>query len=154
MIKANWIVAAGASLATLLSPVALAEQAQKPTQHAQQQAPQPQPQAQPQQQAQPQPVVWERMPRMQLEAEYAGPMKDTTIQRWRDPGGEAVCYLYIPFTAQHSAPQPNGYVVYGPNTIGSISCVYARAATVAAAPAKPPATKPAAAKPANETPRP
>jgi hypothetical protein len=148
MIKAKWIVAVGAS-SVLLPSVALAQQ---PTQHAQQQAPQPQ--AQPQQQAQPQPVAWERMPRMQLEAEYAGPMKDTTIQRWRDPGGEAVCYLYIPFTAQHSAPQANGYVVYGPNTIGSISCVYARAATVAAAPPKAPAGKPTAAKPASETPRP
>jgi hypothetical protein len=149
MIRATWIVTAGAALA-LLPSVALA-QAQKPAQQAQQQAPQAQPQ--PQQPAQPQPVLWERMPRMQLEAEYAGPMKDTTIQRWRDPGGEAVCYLYIPFTAQHSPPQANGYVIYGSNTIGSISCVYARPAAVAAAPAKPPAGKPAAAKPASETPR-
>jgi hypothetical protein len=154
MIRATGIVTARAALA-LLPSVALA-QAQKPPQHAQQQAPQQQaqPQQQPQQQAQPQPVVWERMPRMQLEAEYAGPLKDTTIQRWRDPGGEAVCYLYVPFTAQHSPPQPNGYVIYGPNTIGGISCVYSRPATVAAAPPKPPAAKPAASKPASETPRP
>jgi hypothetical protein len=149
MIRATWIVTAGAALA-LLPSVALA-QAQRPAQQAQQQPPpqaQP-PQAQPPQQAQPQQVLWERMPRMQLEAEYAGPLKDTTIQRWRDPGGEAVCYLYVPFTAVHSPPQPNGYVQYGPNTIGSISCVYARPAAVAAAPPKSSAAKPAAAKPAN-----
>jgi hypothetical protein len=102
------------------------------------------PQQQQQQQEQQQQVIWERMSRMQLEASYAGPLKDTVIQRWRDPTGEAVCYLYVPFTASHSPPTASGYVQYGPNTIGAISCVYARPAAVAAAP-KPQA--PAAPKP-------
>ena len=148
----------GGTSLVLLPSLALAQQAprtpqQPPQQHAQQQAPAPAPQAQPPQPpTAPQPVTWERMPRMQLEAEYAGPMKDTTIQRWRDPGGEAVCYLYVPFTAQHSPPTASGYVQYGPNTIGSISCVYARPAAVAAAPkpAAPAAQKPAAQRPAPE----
>lgn len=117
----------------------------------------PQPQQQPPQQTQPQqtqPVVWERMPRMQLEAEYAGPLKDTTIQRWRDPAGDVVCYLFIPFTAQHSPPTPTGYVQYGSNTIGSISCLPVLRPPVVAA--KPPATAAKATPPrapANESPR-
>jgi hypothetical protein len=97
------------------------------------QAPQQQPQQQQQQQ-----VIWERMSRMQLEAGYAGPLKDTVIQIWSDPTGEEVCYLYVPFAASHSAPTANGYVQYGPHTIGAISCVYAHLAAVAAVP-KPPA---------------
>jgi hypothetical protein len=136
MAESIWTVIAGAAL-TLLSGAALA-QGPQPKQPAPQQAA---PQAQPQQAA-PQ-VVWERMPHMQLEAEYAGPMKDTAIQRWRDPAGDTVCYLYIPFTAQHSPPTPSGYVQYGANTIGSISCVEVHPPTVAAAPAK--ARAPAAA---------
>ena len=66
-------------------------------------------------------MTWDRMPRMQLEANYAGPMKDTTILRWRDPGLNVVCYLYLPFTAQHSPPTATGYVQYGSNIIGTIS---------------------------------
>jgi hypothetical protein len=155
MINTKWIATAAA---LLLLPVTALAQAQKPSPQVQPQA-QPQPQQpQPQQQGQSQqPITWERMPRMQLEAEYAGPLKDTTIQRFRDPAGEAVCYLYVPFTAQHSPPTASGYVQYGPNTIGAISCVYARRVEAAAAP-KPAA--PAAAKPnpprsqASEQPRP
>jgi hypothetical protein len=117
MTTTKWTMAAGAAL-TLLSVAALA-QAPKPQTEIERRggallAPPPQQQ---------EPVTWERMPRMQLEAEYAGPLKDTTIQRWRDPGGNVVCYLYVPFTAQHSPPAGNGYVQYGPNTIGTISCV-------------------------------
>ena len=97
-------------------------------------------------------MIWERLPRMQLEAVYAGPLKDTTIQRWRDPVGEVVCYLYIPFTAQHSPPTPSGYVQYGPNSIGAISCVPGRAAVAAAAPK--PAPAPKSSPPRTETPRP
>jgi hypothetical protein len=98
-----------------------------------------------------QPVNWERMPRMTLEAEFAGPLRDTTIQRWRDQSADVVCYLYVPFTAQHSAPTASGYVQYGSNSIGTISCVPGRLAGVAAAPkaAAPPAAAkgpPAAAK--------
>jgi hypothetical protein len=116
MVTLQSILAAGAAL-TLLSLPALA------------QAPQPQPQSQPQPQPQPQPqsqqpvTTWEGMRHMQLEAEYAGPLKDTTIQRWRDPALNVACYLYLPFTAQHSTPTATGYVQYGANNIGSISCV-------------------------------
>jgi hypothetical protein len=120
MTATKWIVAAGIAL-TLLSVagVAQAPKAQQPQQPAQRE---------PQE-----PVTWDRMPRMQLEASYAGPMKDTTIQRWRDPGLNVVCYLYVPFTAQHSPPTATGYVQYGPNIIGNISCV----PVIPSAPAKP-----------------
>src|SRR6516165_5582154 len=96
------IIGLGTALA-LLSSVALGQGPQPPQFQLQQ--PQSQ-QSQPQQS--PPPVMWERMPRMQLEAEYGGPMKDTAIQRWRDPSADVICYLYIPFTAQHSPPTQTG----------------------------------------------
>jgi hypothetical protein len=67
--------------------------------------------------------AWNQLPRMQLERQFAGPLQDTIIQRWRDPADGTVCYLYLPITASHSPVQGSGYVQYGPNTIGSISCV-------------------------------
>jgi hypothetical protein len=104
------------------------------------QAPSPQQQQQPQQ---PQPAPkWEQMPRMTLEAEFAGPLRDTTVQRWRDATADVVCYLYVPFTAQHSAPTPTGYVQYGPNTIGTISCVPGQHTSIASAPPKAAAAAP------------
>jgi hypothetical protein len=60
---------------------------------------------------------------MQLEGQFAGPLQDTIIQRWRDPANGTVCYLYLPITAQHSSPTESGYVQYGPNIIGTISCI-------------------------------
>ena len=95
-----------------------AAQAQQPTQ-------QPPPQQQ-------QPGAWNQLPRMQLERQFAGPLQDTIIQRWRDPADGTVCYIYLPITAPHSPPTQSGYVQYGANTIGSISCV----APAAAPPAK------------------
>ena len=89
----------------------LAAQAQQPQQ--------PQP---PQQQ---QPPTWNQLPRMQLERQFAGPLQDTLIQRWRDPADGTVCYIYLPITAPHSPPTQSGYVQYGANTIGSISCMAA-----------------------------
>jgi hypothetical protein len=65
---------------------------------------------------------WAKLPRMQLERQFAGPLLDTVVQRWRDPTDGTVCYIYLPITAAHSAPTPSGYVEYGANTIGSISC--------------------------------
>jgi hypothetical protein len=65
---------------------------------------------------------WQKLPRMKLEAQFAGPLRDTIIQRWRDPGDGAVCYLYLPIAAPHSPPAPSGFVQYGSTTIGSISC--------------------------------
>ena len=129
---------AAAALAALYSFGALAQQ-QPPA------APQPQ-QPPPRQQ---QGVVWEQMPRMQLEQQYAGPMKDTAIQRWRDPEAGIICYVYTPFTAQHSPPTGTGYVQYGANTIGAISCLGAPApaATAAPKPSSPPPGKRSSAPP-------
>ena len=105
---------------------------------AQQQPPQPQQQPQ---------GAWAQLPRMQLERQFAGPLQDTIIQRWRDPVDGTVCYIYLPITAQHSPPTGSGYVQYGANTIGSISCVApARPAAAAAPPNAPAAAAPAAKK--------
>lgn len=60
-------------------------------------------------------------PRMRLEAQYPGPLQDTTIQRWRDPVDGTVCYIYLPIAVAHAAG-PNGLVQYGAANIGSISC--------------------------------
>lgn len=68
-------------------------------------------------------VPWSKLPRMQLERQFAGPLQDTIIQRWRDPADGSVCYIYLPITAQHSSPTDSGYVQYGPNIIGTISCL-------------------------------
>jgi hypothetical protein len=89
------------------------------------------------------PVTWESMPRMQIEQQFAGPLKDTAIQRWRDPQTNVLCYVYLPFTAAHSAPTATTYVQYGPNAIGSISCVGPQ-----------PAAAPAAARPSSPSPAP
>ena len=81
-----------------------------------------------QQQVQPppqQPTEWSRLPRMQLERQFAGPLQDTIVQRWRDPVDGTICYIYLPITAAHSPPTASGYVQYGGNTIGSMSCVAA-----------------------------
>jgi len=66
---------------------------------------------------------WSKMPRMQLEWQFAGPLQDTIVQRWRDPHDGTICYIYLPITAAHSAPTAQGFVQYGSNTIGSISCI-------------------------------
>lgn len=65
---------------------------------------------------------------MQLERQFAGPLRDTLIQRWRDPVDGTICYVYLPILGAHSAPTASGYVEYGANTIGSISCSLAPAA--------------------------
>lgn len=66
---------------------------------------------------------WAKLPRMELERQFAGPLQDTLIQRWRDPVDGTVCYIYLPITAAHSPPTPSGYVQYGSNTIGTVSCM-------------------------------
>lgn len=75
---------------------------------------------------------------MQLERQFAGPLQDTLIQRWRDPIDGTACYIYLPITAAHSAPTQDGFVQYGANVIGSISCLKV-AAPAGAAAGKPPA---------------
>ena len=98
---------------------------------AQAQAPAPAPPPTP---AQPQQSnEWSKLPRMQLERQFAGPLQDTVVQRWRDPGDGTVCYIYLPITAAHSPPTASGYVQYGANAIGTISCLEPGAAANAAA---------------------
>jgi hypothetical protein len=80
-------------------------------------------QAPPSQPPQQESSEWSKLPRMVLERQFAGPLQDTIVQRWRDPVDGAVCYIYLPITAAHSAPTQSGYVQYGANTIGSISCM-------------------------------
>lgn len=92
-----------------------------------------------QQAAQPHQPTWQSLPHMQLERQFAGPLQDTIIQRWRDPVDGAVCYIYLPISAQHSLPTDTGYVQYGANTIGSISCFATAAAPLSR---KPPASSP------------
>jgi hypothetical protein len=61
-------------------------------------------------------------PRMQLQGQFAGPIAGTVIQRWRDPVDGTICYIYLPMIVQHK-PAPSGYVQYGSNSVGSISCM-------------------------------
>jgi hypothetical protein len=59
--------------------------------------------------------------RMKLEAHYAGPLQDTTIERWSDPVDGTICYIYMPIAVPHT-PGPEGMVQYGSVSVGSISC--------------------------------
>ena len=59
----------------------------------------------------------------ELQAQFEGPLKDTVVQRWRDPATGVLCYIYLPVIVQHSAPLQNGMVHYGASDTGSISCV-------------------------------
>ncbi len=68
--------------------------------------------------------AWSSFPLMLLEKVYRGPLRDTIIQRWRDPIDGTVCFLYIPISAPLLPPSPEGYVQYGANQIGSISCIH------------------------------
>ncbi|MEJ0074507.1 MAG: hypothetical protein WDO17_03515 [Alphaproteobacteria bacterium] len=116
----------GLLLLCIAPATAFAQQQQQPAQQQPAQQPPAQPQPQ-QQQAAPPPLpggpAWTQLPRMQLERQFAGPLQDTLIQRWRDPADGTVCYIYMPITAAHSAPTASGYVQYGSNVIGSISCM-------------------------------
>lgn len=66
---------------------------------------------------------WEKLPRMQLERQFAGPLQDTVIQRLRDPVDGTICYLYLPISAPHSPTTATGFVQYGSNTVGTINCM-------------------------------
>ena len=81
-------------------------------------------------------MEWATLPPMQLERQFAATLQDTLIQRWRDPVDGTICYIYLPIRVVHSPPTGSGYVQYGPNTIGSMSCVAA--------------AEPAAAEPTND----
>jgi hypothetical protein len=66
---------------------------------------------------------------MVLDAQFAGPFKDTIVQRWIDVSAGAICYLYIPVSVPALPDKPQAASggesvrVYGPNGIGSISCI-------------------------------
>jgi hypothetical protein len=116
-----------------LLPLAAAAQQPAPPPAAQAPAPAPAPAPVPAESGE-----WAKLPRMQLEHQFAGPLQDTIVQRWRDPTDGTLCYLYLPITAAHSSPTVSGFVQYGANTIGSISCI----APSAAAPKRSPASAP------------
>ena len=100
------IAALAVTMAVAVPRTALAQQPNQPT-------PQPnQPSAE-----------WSKLPRMQLERQFAGPLHDTVIQRLRDPVDGTVCYLYLPISAPHSPVTTTGFVQYGSNVIGSINCM-------------------------------
>jgi hypothetical protein len=86
-------------------------------------APAPQPQQQQQQLPQQQLPTWESFPNMLLERIYRGPLKDTIIERLRDPIDGSVCYVYLPISVPQQ-PEAGGYAQYGAATVGSISCVH------------------------------
>ncbi|MBR1209878.1 hypothetical protein [Bradyrhizobium sp. JYMT SZCCT0180] len=85
------------------------------------------------------------MPTMQIERQFGGPLKDTVIQRLRDPVDGTVCMVYLPINAPHSPQQTSGYVQYGSTTIGSISCFAGPAPAPAVAAARPKPAQPASA---------
>jgi hypothetical protein len=74
---------------------------------------------------------WANLPSMELERQFGGALQDTVVQRWRDPVDGTICYIYLPIRVVHSPPTASGYVHYGPNTIGSISCVEGASAEAA-----------------------
>jgi hypothetical protein len=79
------------------------------------------------------------LPHMQVQAQYGGPLQDTLIQRLRDPIDGTICYLYLPIAVHHTQPgKDTGYVEYGANSVGSISC-YLPLALVHTPPAQRPA---------------
>lgn len=61
--------------------------------------------------------------RWTMETQFEGPLKDTVVQRWRDPSAGVICYIYLPVVVPHSQPLQNGMVHYDNNPTGSISCV-------------------------------
>ena len=60
---------------------------------------------------------------MLLERIYRGPLKDTVIERLRDPIDGSVCYVYLPISVPQQ-PQSGGYFQYGAASVGNISCVH------------------------------
>jgi len=138
---------AGAVLLALCLPTAGNAQ-RSPTQPSQPGAQQPQPAAEPAarppQPAGATPPRWDSFAPMVLERVFRGPLQDTLVQRWRDPNDGAVCFVYLPISASAAGQGP--YLIYGPNTIGSISCfapaqviqLQSAGATAAPSPPQPP----------------
>lgn len=63
-----------------------------------------------------------KLPPLSLTKQFAGPLQDTTIQRFADPDTGVLCYLYTPYVVRNARDE-SGSIVYGANNIGSISCV-------------------------------
>ena len=65
---------------------------------------------------------------MYLDQQFKGPFADTLIQRWVDKVNGNICYIYIPVIVPNLPPPPDRRAeqqlkVYGPNSIGALSCV-------------------------------
>src|SRR5262249_12588225 len=118
MAKGTWAIAALCLHAACLHAVTAAAQQPPPPAPSQEQAPQG--------------MTWAQLPRMELDRQFAGPLQDTIIQRWRDPVDGTIRSISLPITAQHSTPGQSGFVQYGSNVIGSISCIGAGAASASA----------------------
>jgi hypothetical protein len=115
------VLIAGVASIVAVAPAATAQQPRQQQAQVQAQSAPPAPQPA----AASQTPSWESFPTMQLERVYRGPLRDTIIQRFRDPVDGTVCFVYIPISAplvQQAAGQ--AYVQYGPNVIGSVSCVH------------------------------
>lgn len=63
---------------------------------------------------------WEGLRPLVVERVFRGPLRDTVVQRLRDPVDGSTCFIYLPMSAAVAAQ--GQFLVYGPNAIGSISC--------------------------------
>lgn len=64
--------------------------------------------------------AWMNLPTMTVERVFRGPLRDTVVQRLRDPVDGSVCFIYLPMSAAIAAQ--GQHLIYGPNSIGSLSC--------------------------------
>lgn len=63
---------------------------------------------------------WQELRPFVVERVFRGPLRDTLVQRLRDPVDGSTCFIYLPMSAAVAAQ--GQFLVYGPNAIGSISC--------------------------------
>lgn len=121
MPKMKWVVCIGAVSVLVASTSTSAQQtpAPSPPGNSPSQPPSVPPAGVP---ATPPSNFWAGQARMQLERQYGGPLRDTLIQRWRDPADGTICYIYLPISVAHSNVNSAGFVEYGSSGIGSITC--------------------------------
>ncbi|HEV7455729.1 MAG TPA: hypothetical protein VGN96_03055 [Roseococcus sp.] len=84
---------------------------------------------------------WQELTPMVVERVFRGPLRDTLVQRLRDPVDGATCFIFLPMSA--GVTGQGQFLVYGPNTIGSISC-FAPAQVIQLQPLAPPPPPPPA----------
>lgn len=137
---------AGALLLTLLAslpPTAEAQQRRTPPAPAPAPAPagSPAPAAAGEQPAAPSVPKWTDFPPMLVERVYRGPLRDTVVQRWRDPIDGTVCFIYVPISTPIAA-EAGQFVQYGSHNIGSVSCVHPTQVVHLSTQAAPPAAAP------------